>query len=103
MRVAWTELSVEKLEEIADYISIDNQASAKNWVSNIRKSVVKLNDFPELGRVVPEIGRKDIRELVEGNYRIIYKREENEIIILTIRNFSQLLSENDIYKTSNLS
>jgi len=103
MRVAWTELSVEKLEEIADYISIDNQASAKNWVINIRKSVVKLNDFPELGRVVPEIGRKDIRELVEGNYRIIYKRKENEIIILTIRNFSQLLSANDIFKASKLS
>ena len=96
MRIAWTELSIEKLEEIADYISIDNQASAKKWVINIQKSVTKLNDFPELGRVVPEIGRKDIRELIDGNYRIIYKRKENEIIILTIRKLTQLLSENDI-------
>ena len=102
MRITWTELSVEKLEDIADYISIDNQASAKKWVSNIQKSVVKLKDFPELGRVVPEIGRKDIRELIERNYRVIYKRKESEIIILTVRNFSQLLSENDIYKTSKL-
>jgi addiction module RelE/StbE family toxin len=103
MRIVWTELSVEKLEEIADYISLDNQTSAQNWVINIKKSVTKLNDFPELGRVVPEIGRKDIRELIEENYRIIYKRKENEITILTIRNFSQLLNENDIYKTSKLS
>ena len=102
MRTTWTELSIEKLEEIADYISIDNQASAKNWVINIQKSVNKLNEFPELGRVVPEIGRINIRELIEGNYRIIYKREENRITILTIRTFSQLLSENDIYKTSKL-
>ncbi len=102
MRITWTKLSVEKLEDIADYISIDNQASAKKWVINIQKSVVKLKDFPELGRVVPEIGRNDIRELIEGNYRVIYKRKGNEIIILTIRNFSQLLIENDIYKTSKL-
>ncbi|MCF6269208.1 MAG: type II toxin-antitoxin system RelE/ParE family toxin [Melioribacteraceae bacterium] len=102
MKTAWTELSVEKLEEIADYIAIDNQSSAKNWVVSIQKSVNKLNIFPELGRIVPEIGRNDIRELIEGNYRIIYKREKNRITILTIRNFSQLLSESDIYTTNKL-
>ena len=102
MKIIWTELSVEKLEDIADYISIDNKVSAKDWVINIQQSVSKLNDFPELGRVVPEIGRKEIRELIEGNYRIVYKREKSKITILTIRNFSQLLSENDIYKSSKL-
>ncbi len=102
MRVIWTELSVKKLEEIADYISIDNQASAKKWVIDIQKSVTKLTDFPELGRIVPEIERKEIRELIQGNYRIIYKKTESEVIILTIRNFSQLLNERDIYKTSKL-
>ncbi len=60
MKIIWTKLSVEKLEAIADYISLDSNASAKKWVINIKESITKLSDFPELGRVVPEIGCKDI-------------------------------------------
>ncbi len=36
MKIIWTELSVEKLEDIADYILIDNKVSAKDWVISIQ-------------------------------------------------------------------
>ncbi len=44
----------------------------------------KLIKLPEIGRMVPEYNRKDIRELIFQNYRIIYKLEENRILILTV-------------------
>ena len=98
MKVIWTELAVEKLEEYADYIALDKPMAALNWAESIQNSVNKLKKFSQIGREVPEIKRADIRELIEGNYRIIYRIEENYISILTIRHSRQLLNKTDIYK-----
>ncbi len=48
------------------------------------------------GRKVPEVNREDIRELFEGEYRIIYRVEAKRIFILTIRNIKQILTDEDI-------
>ena len=98
MKLIWTELAVEKLQEFADYIALDKPLAALKWTETVRKSVNKLTDFPLFGREVPEIKREDIRELIEGNYRIIYRTESKRISILTIRHTKQLLNESDIFK-----
>ncbi len=98
MKIFWTEQAVEKLEVFADYIALDKPIAALKWVESIQDSVNKLEKFPEIGRVVPEIKRADIRELIEGNYRIIYRLETTRISILTIRHTKQLLSKTDIHK-----
>ncbi|HED36959.1 MAG TPA: type II toxin-antitoxin system RelE/ParE family toxin [Ignavibacteria bacterium] len=98
MKIIWTELAVEKLEEFADYIALDKPSAALKWVRKIQKSVNKLKDFTEAGRKVPEIKRRDIREIIEGNYRLIYRIELGRISILTIRHCSQLLNTNDVLK-----
>ncbi len=100
MKIIWTELAVEKLEEIADYIALDKPSTALKWANKIRKSVNRLKDFSEVGRKVNEIKRENIREIIEGNYRIIYRIDPNNISILTIRNCRQLLNENDIIQTN---
>ena len=96
MKLIWTELAVEKLEEYADYISFDNPIASVKWINTIQKSVNKLIDFPQIGRRVPELKRSDIREIVTGNYRIIYRFERMRISILTIRHTSQLLKKKNI-------
>lgn len=98
MKVIWTELAVEKLEEFADYIALDKPLAALKWIETIQKSVNKLAKFQQIGREVPEIKRADIREIIEGNYRIIYRVEPERISILTIRHGKQLLNKNDIFK-----
>ncbi len=98
MKIVWTELAVEKLEEFADYIALDKPMAALNWAELIQSSANKLKKFPQLGRQVPEINRADIRELIEGNYRIIYRLEENLITILTIRHTRQLLNSTDFFE-----
>jgi len=59
---------------------------ARNWAARIRKSISNLSKFPKLGRVVPEYGDDTIREIVKGNYRIVYKIDDskNTIVVLTI-------------------
>ncbi len=98
MKLIWTELAVEKLEEFLDYIALDKPMAALNWAETIQDSVNNLKEFPQLGREVPEVKRSDIRELVEGNYRIIYRIESDRILILTIRHTKQLLKKSDIFK-----
>lgn len=96
MKLIWTELAFEKLEEFADYIASDKPVAALKWTEKIQQSVNKLINFPQMGREVPEIKKPDIREIIEGNYRIIYKIELDRIAMLTIRHGRQLLDEKNI-------
>ena len=96
MKIFWSPLAAEKLEDIFEYISDDNKAAAKKTVEKIFKKVESLAKNPERGRKVPETNREEIREVFEGEYRIIYRIESKRVSILTIRNFKQLLPEKDI-------
>jgi toxin ParE1/3/4 len=94
----WSPLAISRLSETAKYIALDNPAAAKRWVNKIFALVEKLSAFPERGRVVPEINNKMIREIVSGNYRVIYKLENREISILTVRHVKRLLSIEELSK-----
>lgn len=96
MKIVWSLLAVESLEDIYDYIAVDNVSAASNLVENIFNKVESLVTNASRGRVVPESDRENIRELFEGEYRIIYRVERKHISILTIRNFKQRLPETDI-------
>ena len=88
----WSPLAISRLTEIAKYIALDNPAAAERWVDKMFALVEGLSDFPERGRKVPEIGDKLIREIISGNYRIIYKQENGEVLILTVRHVKQVMS-----------
>ena len=96
MKIIWSPLAVEKISEIAEYISRDDPIAATNWVNSIFNRARQIKSFPEIGRSVPEIRRSEIRELVYGNYRIIYRLETEQISILTVRHFKQILPIEDL-------
>ena len=96
MRIIWSPLAVERAAKIAEYISRDNPAAAEKWVDTVFSKVEQLKSFPESGRIVPEINSKDFRELIYGNYRIIYRVEKIQISILTIRHGKQILPLDEI-------
>ncbi|MBT7790660.1 MAG: type II toxin-antitoxin system RelE/ParE family toxin, partial [Calditrichaeota bacterium] len=58
--------------------------------------VENLAKFPNSGRNVPELENDQYKELIIDNYRVIYKITEEQIQILTIRNFKQVLSSDDL-------
>ena len=95
MKVVWSPLALEKLEATAKFIARDKPSAADKWVNDIFDHSDLLGSQPELGREVPELLGSNYREIIFGNYRIIYKIE-NEIKILTLRNSRQLLSSGNI-------
>lgn len=97
VRINWTKLSVEDLKSIAEYISRDSKWYAKIQVQKIKLRTRILKSQSHSGRVVPEIENQNIRELIEGNYRIIYKIvSEDQIDILTVHHSSRDLTRRNI-------
>lgn len=90
MKVDWSPLALERVEDIAQ----DNPDAAIRWVVGLFDTVERLADFPQSGRVVPEVGIRRIRE-VFGSYRVIYSVRQN-VEILTVRRGSQLLRASEI-------
>ena len=83
--VKFTEQSIGDLEEIASYISTDSPHYASLQIQKLIQRTNILEKYPSIGRVVPELKVKSIRELIEGNYRIIYHLVNKTMVhILTI-------------------
>lgn len=96
MKIVWSPLAVERASEIADYISQDKPAAATNWINVLFSKVDQLRANPEIGRMVPEINDRQFRELIYGNYRIIYHISAKQISILTVRHGKQILPTDEI-------
>ncbi len=96
MRIIWSPLAVDRASEIADYIAQDEPSAAEKWIDTVFSKIEQLKSSPEIGRIVPEINDSQFRELIYGNYRIIYRIETKQISILTIRHGRQILPINEI-------
>ena len=82
--VNWSEPAKNSLKQIYDFISKDSNYYAKEVINKIINESEKLNDFPKLGRIVPEINDENIRELIIYSYRLIYEIKSSEVNILTL-------------------
>lgn len=97
-KIRWTEQALDDVEGIAAYISRDSNYYAQMFTRKIFESIERLKSLPESGRVVPEIGQSTIREIILGNYRIIYRVEfkKDKIEILTVYHSARLLNNDSI-------
>lgn len=75
-KIFWTRQAREYLRSVRAPISRDAPATATAYVGKLRLSVGRLKQFPFYGEVVPELRREDLREVIEGHYRIIYRVSE---------------------------
>ena len=99
VEVNWTSQSIEDINNIAEFISRDPLKYAEVQVEQFFEYAAMLELNPQIGRVVPEVGNKAIREMIIGNYRLIYKIiERNRIDILTVHHSSRLLKNSNIFK-----
>ena len=84
MRVAWTEQALQGLTDIEEYIARDDPASALVFVEKLIRRTDILCEQPLAGRAVPEVPGRELRELLEGNYRIVYRTNDDTVEILTV-------------------
>ncbi|MCB8994447.1 MAG: type II toxin-antitoxin system RelE/ParE family toxin [Bacteroidales bacterium] len=91
-RLNWTDLSIDDLINIAEFISKDSVKYSVIQIKRIRERARLLKAQPLLGRIVPESNDETVRELILGNYRIIYRIvSKDRIDILTIHHSAKIL------------
>jgi plasmid stabilization system protein ParE len=95
MQVVWTDPALERVEEIAVYIAADDPDAALRWTVELFDAVQRLVGFPESGRIVPELGRREVRELILGAYRVFY-RVGPTVEVLSVRHGSQLIRTDEV-------
>jgi toxin ParE1/3/4 len=97
VKIVWTEIAIVDLKEIFDFIADDSTRYASITTQKIYQKAQGIIDNPYLGRIVPEFNDKFIRELIEGNYRIIYKiKSEIQVDILRVSHAARLLKKKSI-------
>ena len=96
MKVVWSPLAIERVREAAAYIARDKPRAAERWVRGAFETVGQLAELPHSGRLVPELERPDIREVIYGAYRIIYRVSPEAVSVLTVRHGRQPIDETEV-------
>jgi toxin ParE1/3/4 len=94
MKVYWTDNALEQIRSIHSYISKSSPLYAKRVIDRLTKRSRQIGDFPLSGRVVPEYEMAQIREVIEGHYRIIYFIKPDEIDVLAVIHSAQQIGRN---------
>jgi toxin ParE1/3/4 len=88
----WAEEAAADLQAIHDFIARDSDRYARAVCAELVEAVDQLGQFPQSGRVVPELRREDIREILRGSYRIVYRLRSADVVeIVTIVHGARLL------------
>jgi len=98
VRVIWSKESLQRLSEIDEFISWDNRERAERFVDYLIERGESVSRNPQIGRIVSEISNPSIREIIAKKYRIVYRIQENKIVILTIFEGHRLLRLDEIEK-----
>ena len=84
-QVALSPTARRDLRDIVRYISVDSPARAVSFGQFLITQAKKLGQFPQMGRMVPEFDKPDIREIVVRSYRVIYRVDDGDCRIEIVR------------------
>ncbi|GHC35811.1 type II toxin-antitoxin system RelE/ParE family toxin [Aidingimonas halophila] len=82
--VIWTESALQELDAIAEYIALDNPSAASHLVQEVCDTTERLEDFPQSGRIPPELPDSVYRELVVPPCRIFYREDVSRVLVLYV-------------------
>jgi len=90
-QVRWTPQAADDLDAIAGFIPQNSPHYAAVFVMDVLQTADRLVEFPQSGRIVPELNDPVIREIVIGSYRVIYRLRGDLAEILTVHHGARLL------------
>jgi addiction module RelE/StbE family toxin len=85
--VLWAESAIRDLERIVDFIALETPQAAERLFERVAEQAVSLESLPFRGRIVPELDRFEItifRELLISPFRLMYRIEENRVLIVAV-------------------
>jgi toxin ParE1/3/4 len=82
--VVWSAEAAADLEAIREYIARSSPRYAALTLARLVDAVDRLRQFPESGRIVPEVDSPAVREVIHGAYRIVYELRTGRVEVLTV-------------------
>jgi toxin ParE1/3/4 len=97
--IHWSNKVFDDILHIKEYLALSSEVLAEKFIDKVFEKVEVLKTFPNIGKMVLEFNRKDIRELIYKQYRIVYRiKSEGKITILTIQHSSIPMSYESIFE-----
>jgi plasmid stabilization system protein ParE len=84
LKVIWTDAARHNLRAIRRRVSRVSEDAGLRTADSITRRTAQLSAFPDSGRMAPEFGNRYIRELIEGDYRILYERFADRIEVIGV-------------------
>jgi len=95
VKLHWSPRAVGQAEAAFDFIADERPQAAAEWLDGLFERVRTLREFPTQGRRVPEARRDDLRELIYGSYRIVYRVDPEDVIILLVHHARMPMAADD--------
>ena len=89
MRIVWSPFAIQRVIEISRYIEQESPKNSLSFTQEIFKRVEGLKQFPKIGKFVPELEERNTREIIFSSFKIIYRIEEDRLLILTVLHMRQ--------------
>jgi toxin ParE1/3/4 len=93
VHILWSENARNNLKEIVLYLKKYSLEAPLILIKDLKKKIYRLETHPDSGRHLPEFPDLPFREIIIGNYRMIYEHRKNNIEILTIIHAKRLLKK----------
>lgn len=100
VKVRWNQEALVDIDEIASYIAQDSVTYAEIQIENFFDRIEILTRNPRSGAIVPELNDSNVRQLIEGNYRIIYEiKSPTSVEVLCVIHGMRLLSKHSTFRS----
>jgi len=96
VKAIWSPLAREQVAEGFAYIAAERPKAAIRWFEELVDKAESLSVFPDQGRMVPEAQRSSLREVLVDPYRLVYRRDETELVVLAVHHARRDLDVNDL-------
>jgi plasmid stabilization system protein ParE len=90
-RLIWTEPALLDLDDIAEYIALDDPAAASHYVQKVFDRTERLASFPNSGKRPEELPRTPYQGIIVPPCRIFYREENESVFILYVMRTERLL------------
>ncbi len=84
-KLIWSPSARLDLKDIANFIAEDSPSAAEQFVNSLFHVVERLAEFPESGRVVPELADPAVREVIRNPCRIVYRIQRRKRTVEIVR------------------
>lgn len=84
LEIAWTEPAVAEVSAYIDFLAELDPDAAERWYRAVIQAIERASGFPHIGRVVPELSREDVREVIVSKHRVIYRVTATHLVVWSV-------------------